>query len=76
MIFLADDVYKKYMIEFMRGVVQNLAITPPPPKKKTAKKTKNKYSIFAERYHKIGCSEILNVYQFFSRQPYTTSFLY
>lgn len=36
--FLADDVYKKYMIEFMRGVVQNLAITPPPPKK-TAKKT-------------------------------------
>lgn len=71
MIFLADDVYKKYMIEFMRGVVQNLAITPPPKKKQ---QKKPKYSIFAERYHKIGCSDILNVYQFFSRQPYTTIF--
>lgn len=40
-IFLADDVYKKYMIEFMRGVVQNLATTPPPQKKKPAKKKPN-----------------------------------
>lgn len=59
-IFFVDDVYKKYMIEFMCGVVQNLVIIFFFKKKIVKKKIK--YSIFVERYYKIGCFDILNVY--------------
>lgn len=36
--FLADDVYMRYMIENMYTVGRNLALTPPPKKKQPKQK--------------------------------------
>lgn len=42
MMFLADDVYMRYMIENMYTVGRNLALTPPKKKQQKQKNNQNK----------------------------------